>query len=217
MTRVFGGLYPLLDSQIDNDSPAMAEIARAVVGNAASLYELATGQPCGDGGAVSPPNPQGELGVDLSGPPWGSALLHPIAWMGGGTEDAANIHGCKVVGTCSSAGIGPLVNRWRFWVRPHALLPNGAHAPYSRAYPRIRAAIASGTGTLTLRVGSLDGSETFAEMTVSVTSTSPTDYDFTGFIPLVSGWNTLRLTWHVSASTVTIYSVSLNVAAKRAH
>ena len=212
MARLFGGLYPLRDADVDNDSPALAELARGIVGNIAYAWELATGRPAGDE-PVSPPNPQGELGVDLSGPPWGPAILHPIAAIGGGGTDAGTVHGQRIIGYADDdSGVHV---RWRVWVRPHARIPN---APYSRAYPRVRASSASASGTLYLRMYADDDATTMVkETSVALSATAATNYDLPGYIDLVPGWNDLRFRFLSSSPRLTIISLSLNVSAKRAH
>ena len=84
-----GGLR-LPDSAVRSEAPAWAETARGLFGRVNEIYELAAGVAATEGeGALTPPNPQGLVGWDLSGPPWGSALRHSVAWCGGRSPDTA--------------------------------------------------------------------------------------------------------------------------------
>jgi len=69
---------PLTDAECRTLAPAVSrKLAQSIAGRALALYELASGAPAVDAGLTAL-NPQGRLGVDRSGPPWGDAHKHPL-------------------------------------------------------------------------------------------------------------------------------------------
>lgn len=225
MARRFGFLQPLTDEEVNAESPALARVIQGLVGGAAHLYELVSGTPASNDSQVTPPNPQGEIGVDLSGPPWGSALRHPIAWIGGMPESTSIGYGrtpaCVVKSTGGQNQIGP----WCFWVRPFEHLPSPRKAPYSFGRVDIRAHRIGGlSATLQVAVRnlSIDGSAPeFTPGNQATVLTSEDNIAFSGgamYVPLIPGWNTILLAFK-NDSTVDIHvdSVVVNQVVKRSH
>lgn len=125
----------LTDAQVKSEAKAKLEVVQGLAGRAHILHELATGQVVG-GSPVTPPNPQGMVGCDMSGPPWGSAHLHTIASMGGMKPASASFTSrpatyFPVTGITSERLYGI---DWKIWVRPFDPLPSPGIAPFSRAY-----------------------------------------------------------------------------------
>ena len=227
MARRFGSLSPLRDSDADAESDAVARVIQALVGGAAYLFELVAGQAVSNESQVTPPNPQGEVGVDLSGPPWGSAVRHPIAWVGGAKPDTAIGYGMSSVievPASSRAVLGP----WLVWVRPFEYLPQPAIAPYSFGVLSFKGHAASVMvgGTLTVNVRNLSTSS--EPMPKSAATTFPiggtTNEESLvpsleeAFVALVPGWNIIEIGFeHAEAQTYYIDSVVLNQIVKRTH
>lgn len=163
---------PLATSQVKSLAPAAYEIARSMAGRVRYLYELATGASAvvGDGGAT-PLNPQGRLGIDHSGPPWGAAFQHPL-WV---------IEGLPPIAASSTEVFGesPILKLAtqnqtlrllaRFYVRP---FQPTALAPYSRGYLTLSATRVGGAGTATADVKIYDSNT--ADPAVGVRSSTLT-------------------------------------------
>jgi hypothetical protein len=225
MARRFGLLRPLADVEADSESDALATVIQSLTGGAAFLYELVSGTRVTRDTEVTPANPQGSVGVDLSGPPWGSALLHPIAWLGGAKPDTAIGYGIAPACTVQ-ANARAVVGPWLIWVRPFERLPLPFIAPYSIGVIHIRAHDSAGgvdfcdvdvrnlsiTGDPSPQLGALQ----FAPGT-SEASITPVQGDIK--IPLVPGWNVLELGFahDDDGETVTIDSIVVNQVKKRTH
>ena len=217
MTVKYGSSIPLTDNQACSLAPARAEVIQSLTGNTAQLYELATGSKAGDR-AVTPLNPQGELGVDLSGPPWGSCLLTPIWTMSGKKPNTAEAYGRRTICTVSSTSTQAWMNP--IFVRPHAEFASGI-APLSAAQLAFIAYLsAAGSVTLSLTWQNYTIGDDEQTTTFTVNSTSETTFLMAAGtrIRLVGGIN--RIGWKFSSSasspTVSIASMSLNVGVKRA-
>jgi hypothetical protein len=118
-----------------------------------ALYELASGKAVADGG-VTPLNPQGRLGVDRSGPPWGDAHRHPLLSCEY-LPATANISGDpKFLVELTEINQVYLVPM-RLYVRPFADVPL---APYSRGLLQIvLERIGAATSTVEVTVRNDDG------------------------------------------------------------
>lgn len=220
----------LTDAQVRSEAAARSEIPRSLAGLAYTLTELATGAPAVDGEpAQTPRNPQGARGCDLSGPPWGSALRQPIAWISGRKANTAQVVDHSVVGSSvSSVSSGvtvPLsVGPWGIWVRPHETLPPPAIAPFSRGYIMIRA---HGPGTQTTSLITKAWNLTLGETAdVAVTdtgdlsiTTTESSYDLSTWVNLAPGFNLIRLLFLVNTNnhSITIDAIAIEQRAKRSH
>lgn len=205
---------PLTDAECRSMAPARARrLATSIAGRARALYELALGAPAFDDGGATPLNPQGSLGVDRSGPPWGDAHLHPV-WVYGATLQGVypGIRAIEVDG-----GIGHIVRlRARWWCRPFQMAPG---VPYSRAYLRgmISRKGGSGTATATVRVYGPSGDS--GPSTSTTGSTTGSDALGTAaWTPMLPGWNERIIEIEQTAS-VAFYvgPLSLNQIARRSH
>jgi len=224
MARRFGVLSPMNDTEADAESDALARVIKSLVGGAAFLYELVSGTAVSDDTQVTPPNPQGEIGVDLSGPPWGSALRHPIAWCGGAKPSGAIGMGMTpVIGI--PAGERRVLGPWPIWVRPFEDLPSPSVAPYS-------------LGELSMRGHRDGGASAFVSFDVKnlsvLSSPIPSVVDQASFsategniitltpnsvlMPLAPGWNVLYIGF-ANGSAVDCYidSIVINQIKKRSH
>ena len=220
VTRV-GDLIPLEDARARSLVAGRSNpIARSLAGACRVLYELIAGQSAVAGEeAVAGTNPQGGIGVDLSGPPWGPALLHPIGVWAGLADDADVIQPSpvlNVVGLPSTGGLGvATTGPWRIKNRPHDAI-DGVVAPYSRGLVTLRAHKANATnGTVVVRARNISLGEDMAaaSTSISVTSTSETTFNLgtSFFVPLRSGWNDIQFEFFTSSSGASIIIDSLCV------
>jgi hypothetical protein len=215
-------IEPLTDAECRSLAPARAKrLAYSLAGRARALYELATGEPAyGDGGAT-PLNPQGLMGVDRSGPPWGDAHLHPVWTFDFLFNTAIDIYptgaGSYPRGITLDSGSGTIRRLTaRFYIRPHV---TGPLVPYSRVYLRGGGTSADlvSLATATIRVYGPDGDR--GPSTSATVSTTSADTFTTGAYCLVRpGWNERIIEIEqTSANGIIIGPLSLNQIARRSH
>lgn len=207
----------LADARTQNFAPGAAEIPKQLGGMNRLLYEMATGRSADtDGEAVAPRNGQYLIGVDHSGPPFGSAVLHPIAiyspsYVAGSDWDRADNEGIDID--------NPLILDCVVDVRGHAVVEG---APYSRGYVFARMDSDTASTTVTFRA---EANGTRRETNVTQgTSTTFWDLDTDGdasvfYFDLIPGRNRIRLlvtTTHASA-TVDTFTILIGQIAKRKH
>lgn len=228
MTSRAGTFKFLLDEQVSSLAPVRARpLGQALAGMARVLYELVAGAPAVAGEeSASGTNPQGLIGVDLSGPPWGPAIRHPIATMSGLASTAnvvqptsARLNPKNVAGV---AFIATLL-RWRFWSRPYEYRM-GIVSPYSRALIVLRAhKVGVTNASVTVRWRNTEVNDLWSSTTISVTSTSETTFTFSpsDFMPLRAGGgiNLVDFNFEVTTSgaEAVIDSISLYQAKKLEH
>lgn len=188
--HVGGPVRFLADTAFESMRELYAETLQSIAGRTRLAYELAVGLPAFPReGAISQPNPQGRTGVDLSGPPYGSAVWHPVAW-GGGMDNAASLAGeqpiCDTI-KATDRTLGP----WLFWNRPHSELPTPYVAPYSRLFLLLRARLASGavssTLTVKMRVHSVSTGQVMTETSQAFTVSASTYATFQSTTGYFSG------------------------------
>lgn len=208
---------PLTDAECRSMAPARARrLATSIAGRARALYELALGTPAYDDGGATPLNPQGSLGVDRSGPPWGDAHLHPV-WVYAVTFNVVTPIYPAIRAIEVNGGIGHIVRlRARWWCRPFQMAPG---VPYSRAYLRgmISRKGGSGTATATVRVYGPSGDS--GPSTSTTGSTTGSDALGTAaWTPMVPGWNERIIEIEQTSTTGSyIGPLSLNQIARRSH
>jgi hypothetical protein len=210
----------LTDAQARSEAAAKNEVGQALAGKARHLYELAAGVSPDGGEPASGRNPQGLIGVDYSGPPWGSAIRHPIAWIGGAKPGSWK----DPILSCTQSSPASILN-WRFWVRPFDH-PRGYIAPYSRGIPTFRAYLSSaGSSTVTVAMWHTGVEDEAMETDLIVNSTTESSFPTDGFttisdyVPLRPGWNTvsMRFRGNTDSYTVHITSVAIHQMVKRSH
>lgn len=194
---------------------ARARIPRALAGGTRLLWELATGAPSVEG---EPPitvrNPDGEIGVNRSGYPWGPALRHPLWSTSGCNEDPASLAFGKTWVDEVETGE---VRRWTITlrVRPFTMRPN---TPYSRGYlsARVRNASAgAGTSSAKIRAWRLGEPDIYREATVSGGTANQVDILY---VDLRRGQNRIVIEVRdVTTRGLRIDSLSLNQVATRTH
>lgn len=219
LTRITSS-EPLTDAETRSLAPAVSRrLATSLAGRARYLLELLRGDTAGfadDGG--TPLNPQGQRGIDRSGPPWGDAHTHPL-WV---TEYAPATAVVGEAPTVTLTTVGQIETvAAKFFVRPFYRAPL---APYSRAYFRgLGTALTSGTAGATVRVYGPDGlSGSARSATVSATTTSTTWGTGAYAAELTPGLNVriiqFELTSLASGATgLQVGPCSLNQVVRRTH
>jgi hypothetical protein len=140
---------PMTDSECRTLAPAVARrLATSLAGRARALYELASGAAGADDGGGIPLNPQGRLGVDRSGPPWGDAHTHPL-WSTEFLETTAGVAGdpCYLASLTVQNQVYQVPTS--LYVRPFR---DYEGAPYSRGEVQIVLERIGGAGTATVQV-----------------------------------------------------------------
>ena len=132
--------YVSSDSLRDEDTRSLAlgdvRVLKSIVGRIRYLAEMATGRSIVDGEEAGiPRNPQGLLGVDLSGPPYGPCVLHSTWWFGGMKPDTSGAgewagQRARLSFVDGATRVLPVT------FRPKAFA-DYTRAPMSRAYPSI--------------------------------------------------------------------------------
>lgn len=220
MVSRVGELLWLKDTQVCALAHGRAEIARGLAGKARWLTELVDGQSAVAGEPpVTPPNPQGLVGLDMSGPPWGSAWRHPVAWAGGRGTDSTSWQGpAKHTLLIHTAGRRPVgLTPWHVRNRCHEVLPAGYSAPYSRLQVLLRARVQSATATLTVR-GRVDDEPLVTLGTCSLTTTMTAFAMTTARLVLPGGGQEAHRVYievETSAGTAEVGCISIDVADKR--
>lgn len=222
----------LKQSDVKGTAPATKRIAESLAGRVRYLYELATGDAAFTDGFGTPLNPQGRLGIDHSGPPWGNAFHHPLWVQEGHPAGDTNIYGEKLVASVPTSSTATIIAR--FIVRPHQV---GPLVPYSRAYLAVVGRTAGGAAaasTVTFRLydgPGVDGASRTATFTSSATgaiTTALTGSVYTKIEPIrrrrpsptEARWVTLERRIEItnaSANGMDIIALSLNQITRRGH
>lgn len=211
-------IEPLTDAECRSLAPARAKrLAYSLAGRARALYELVTGEPAVDDGGATPLNPQGLMGIDRSGPPWGDAHLHPM-WVLGSTYNVVSFYPPNADSMIYlNGGSGTIVRLIaRFYVRPHY---SGPLVPYSRAY--LRAVGTSDdlvtTSSATIRVYGADG-DRGPSTSATVSTTTSAQFGTGAYCQVSPGWNerTIEIE-QTSANGIYIGPISLNQVVRRTH
>lgn len=216
----------LTDAQVRNHARARVEVIQALAGRARILWELATGNVPVDGPPASGYNPQGLVGCDLSGPPWGSIHRHVIATMGGIKPDSATFSSRPATYFPLTGLSAPHLRSvtWRVWNRPFETLPETGVAPLSRARLLVSGYSSSATNpTITVygRTNDERASEAMSESFTQTTGATEESFTLTSsfFLRLKPGANTIILTFasDTSSATYTITKLMLYHGVKRSH
>jgi hypothetical protein len=213
LTRIVS-TEPLTTAEAESWAPARAKrLASSLAGRARYILELLQGYSyCPDDGAT-PLNPQGAIGIDRSGPPWGDAHLHPL-WV---VEYAA---GSVVYGESPSVSLttqGQIERiTARFFVRPFAVAPL---VPYSQIYFRGQGSRIGGAGTATATVriyGPEVDSGPSTSATISTTGTA--SFGTGAFCVCRPGWNERVIEFELTSTVgLDLGCVSLNQVVRRSH
>jgi len=181
-------------SEVRTLAPVRARnFAASLGGLPRMLYELATGSDAGQDGGASPINPQGMLGTDLSGPPFGPAIRHTLC-VAEGQGPQASITGESPLHTFTED------DEWfhlpmRVYVRPH--VAQRGDEPYTRGYLSLSYALGTGAGTGTgdLYFYSASQLDSFTRQTPTALSSASSTAVVTStlWVPLVDGINQCQI------------------------
>lgn len=212
---------PLRDDEATSWAPAVSRrLATSLAGRGRYLLELLRGDNCGfEGDAGTPLNPQGLLGVDRSGPPWGDAHQHPL-WV---YEYKASSVIIGEIPLATLDTVGEQVTIFaEFPVRPFFQFDR---APYSRAYLAWRITQTTGgatppSATAVARIYA-SGSNAQDTPSSSLTTTTTTASAGTAFGYTRPGINNLRIVVEATAlgagAVVRVDAMSLIQIARRSH
>jgi hypothetical protein len=212
---------PLATSQVKSLAPAHADIPRSMAGRVRYLYELATGAVAFADGGATPLNPQGRLGIDHSGPPWGVAFQHPLWCLEGlpPISGATEVYGEAPALTLSTQN-QTLRLLARFYVRP---FQRGPTSPYARGYLTM-SCVAATAGTATADVtiydaNRADPSAARRSSTLTCASTSvPTNIASEVYAQLEPGYCERVIEVKITSTVaMTIHYASINQIARRSH
>jgi len=129
----------LRDDEVCNNADANSEIFATLAGRNRWIQEMLTGEFDGNEAPISPKNPQGQHGVDNSGPPYGPAIRHSVGYLGGGMTTAhsyaSDLSGVRIATlNVTSRGILMSTEPWQYMIPVY----NKPYSPYRRA-PHSRA------------------------------------------------------------------------------
>jgi hypothetical protein len=208
----------LQDIDTKSKARARARVLQSLAGRIYFLSELAQGRvTVTSGRASTPPNPQGLIGIDHSGPPFGSCFLHPLFTMGGCQADVSgDAVGQREVGQFTSTS--PLKIPIRLYVRPFAMQ---AGAPYSRGYLVFRARRATGSGNITVTIRFRRHGASGPAMSVASVVGSSTTSNFeptAAWIDLAPGHNNVDVEFSSASTTAIIVECfSIHNREERSH
>lgn len=209
-----GGVAPADDLGVATNAEARASTVRMIAGLSRYTYEMLTGRAATNGEPrCIPKNPQGEYGIDLSGPPYGSAVLHPL-WTMGGMVASADVVGektCAIITSTASKAFAA-----KFWVRPFCQY---ASAPYSRGYfAGLGACTALTNRAFTVKLFTTGNGAAFRTQSYTAATTADQAFDVGGaWVDLVPGWNSVTILCETASAGVSISGMSINQIVKRRH
>lgn len=213
-SRVFSRRF-LPAAAVQAHAGAYSETAQSLVGRPRFAWEMGLG-----GSAVAgelplvESNPQGQTGADMSGPPFGAAMLLPVwTWAGQGDSGVSRANYLSAVATTVAR-----LPVFRLWNRPHAVRPDGL-APLQQLALSWRASASAGTSSvLSLSFRNLNtGTET--TITRTINTTTNTAYVETTLVPMAPGANVFEFRARVTSGTrvFNVRNLMLSVTAKRRH
>jgi hypothetical protein len=212
-SRIYSRQF-LYSGQANAHAGAKSEVGQSLAGRDRHLWEMAHGSSAvDDESAAVPLNPQGLVGIDMSGPPYGPCLLLPVAWWEGR----------------SGAGVAP-TNQWSaidddaasvdwpIYNRPHVQRLDG-NAPLQKLALLWRGTASAGTSSVfRCTVENLsNGTTTSFDRTIY--TTTATDYDEATLFPFEPEDNDIVMSWQRISGTRTleVNSLTFAVAVKRQH
>jgi hypothetical protein len=193
---------------------AYSEIAQSLAGRDRHLWEMLHGASAVDGElAAVPSNPQGLVGIDMSGPPFGPCLLLPVAWWQGRSGA-----GVQPTNPWSAIADTAAATPWRIWNRPHRRYPDGT-APLSQLGLFWRGTASAGTSSV-FRIQVKNRSNgTTTVIDRAINTTTSTQYPETTLFPFVPEANDIEMSWQRLSGTRTleVHSLMFAVVVKRRH
>lgn len=214
-TQRVASIEPLTDAEVTSWAPARAKrIAYSLAGRARYLHELLTGRNAFADDGATPLNPQGRIGIDRSGPPWGDAHRHPVWWA----EFAAGtlIYGEQAPISLTTQGQIERITA-RFFIRPH--FRGNGRTPYTRVYFRGQGTRigGAGTATATVRVYGPEGDRGPA-MSAGISTTGTGSFGTGAWCAVSPGWNERIIEFELTSTVgLDLGPMSLNQTVRRSH
>ena len=217
--RYVASTLPLRMSEVRTLAPVRARnIALSLAGRARTIYELATGSDAGNDGGGSPINPQGRLGTDLSGPPFGPCIRQSLCVVEG-LATVSNIVGEQPIYTFSED------QEWfnlfmRVYVRPH--VNQRGDEPLARGYLSVKyIGTGAGTGTANAYFWSDSEYDVYSRLPPAALSASNASEqeDVTLWAPLKPGINKVQVSFQSTSTTnlIKILRLSINQIVTQEH
>jgi hypothetical protein len=206
----------MTDAQCRTLASAAADpIVESLAGRARYLWELATGtNPIADSGGT-PLNPQGLLGIDRSGAPWGDALMHPLLVADHDDSDPNVYNGRDLFGKYITITTRAIQIDLELYCRPYAVYDK---APYSRGYFYGFLRRDAGTATVTAKI--IKDGRDVSSQSITVDSADGNHNIVQMFCPLSVGHNKFKLQLsavHSGSSQVDLIAFSFNQITRREH
>ncbi len=198
---------------------ANSETATLLAGGNRLLYEQGTGfagaSAAHPGEPLVPPNPQGELGADKSGAPYGLAHMCPIWSRGGWYTDANSANWRNWWGRYDSIDSNlTVLYDFDAWVKP---FPPVRNTPFSRGYLSYRIDVGASTTIFTFKLfanGQQMGKHTTSGLSAGDRNGEITDVWFL----LQPGWNSFRIEITSDSATASeIYGLAVNQTKEYSH
>jgi hypothetical protein len=204
-------------NEVRNNAPAYSEVGQSLAGRARLVWETAHGaRAVPDEPPAITPNPQGTVGIDMSGPPFGPCLLMPVAlWTGKAESGVSRSTPLDAVGSDACS-----LPRWRVWHRAHATREDGS-APLQQLQLIWRGVCDAGAGIASIFeiiiVNRTRGTTTTINRLVN--TTTATTYLETVLVPFAPGANDVSISFRRTTSTrvLQVRNITFAVAAKRRH
>ncbi len=215
-SRVYSTRH-LPESATSVHAGAVHETALSLAGRSRGIWERLTGAPAVAGEPASiEVNPQGEVGDDMSGPPFGAAPLLPVWWW---AIDSVAVNARWRVNTLRSVDSTEKMVRARFWNRPHAVAVDGS-APLDRLLFSWRATSDSSSSSTFIAKLRNRATRQVHSFSRTIATTNSTTYTETGELIAVSpGLNDfdVSIVRTAGSASLNIRSLALTVCAKRRH
>lgn len=191
---------------------ARNKIARSLAGRLRFLYELASGASAVAGETSrSGTNPDGKIGANRRGFPWGPAFQHPL-WIGEGCLSTVSLDGERPWAVMTSSSTP---KSWDLIIAVPRFTERRL-TPYSRGYFSCRVAAASASSTSCDVTLTANGRTQTAAVTLA--TTTDTTVSPAVWAELRPGLNFVTLTiGPASGVDLTFASVSLNQIVERTH
>jgi hypothetical protein len=181
---------------------AKRNVPQYLAGAARYIWEMTRGEPAVEYASPACINPQGLIGADLSGPPFGSAFRHSIA-----TYTANNNMANVDEPTPSNALIvanRPLIFTWVFQNRKHT-----QGGPYSELYVYFSWIRLSGAATPSVTIKTRNGRRERSSSTSGPTGTETFVTALALYVPCDSGQNKAEIEFSHTDATTTIQITGL--------
>lgn len=208
---------PLTDAECRSLAPARSRLAYSFAGRARAAWELVTGKSAVVGEeAGTPKNPDGRIGVNRSGPPFGQAFLHPIWHWAGQSSGLTGVDGKRQITSLDTQGDIirlPIVVLVRNFFK-------GKASPYSRGYFECRLqANTTGGGGDTAQIQVRTNATTNNSAATAVTTEAREAFGVACYFALEPGLNELMLEIELVSAVrgMIINSATMNQIVKASH